>query len=90
MTGTDQALREPDTSDGAESTHRLGRLSLAGAVLATLAGWVTTTPSLVPRSWMVQLLLTGLTIAIAYGVGAFLGWAYRSLELPVLPLGRVV
>ena len=85
MTGTDQALHEPEVSDGAKSTHRLGRLSLTGAVLATLAGWVTTTPSLVPRSWMVQLLLTGLTMAIAYGIGAFLGWAYRSLELAVLP-----
>ena len=85
MASTDLASREPNITDGAESTHRLGRLSLTGAVLATLAGWVTTTPSLVPRSWMVQLLLTGLAMAITYGIGAFLGWAYRSLQLPLLP-----
>jgi uncharacterized membrane protein len=68
--------------------RRLGRLSLTGALLATVAAWTTTTPSLVPRSWPVQLLLTGVTIAVVYGLGAFLGWAYRSLELPVVP-GRV-
>lgn len=65
--------------------RRLHRLSLTGAILATLAGWTTTTPSLVPRSWAVQLLLTGVTMALAYAVGAFLGWVYRSWQLPRIP-----
>jgi uncharacterized membrane protein len=87
MSEAEQATAEPRTTP---ATHprgwrRLRRLSLTGAVLATLAGWMTTTPSLVPRSWAVQLLLTGVTMALVYGVGAFLGWAYRSLELPVAP-----
>lgn len=87
LTDGGQTTLEPETVQTVEPgrRHRLGRLSLTGAVLATLAGWVTTTPSLVPRSWMVQLLLTGLTMAIAYGIGAFLGWAYRAMELPVAP-----
>jgi uncharacterized membrane protein len=32
-----------------------------------------------------QALLTGLALAIAYGIGAFLGWGYRTLQLPNIP-----
>ena len=87
MSHAEQATAEPRTAQVTRPRgwRRLRRMSLTGAVLATLAGWVTTTPSLVPRSWAVQLLLTGVTMALGYGVGAFLGWAYRSLELPVAP-----
>lgn len=83
----DVAAAEASPAPPSRGRHRLHRLSLTGALLATLAGWVTTTPSLVPRSWAVQLLLTGVTMALFYGFGAFLGWAYRGLHLPGLPTG---
>ena len=66
---------------------RLRRLSLPGAVLGLVATLLTATPSLVPRAWYIELALAGLTGAIAYGIGALAGWAYRGLGLPDLPAG---
>jgi uncharacterized membrane protein len=89
LQGSDSTEDSTDESSGVDGPsprkRRTRRLSLTGAILAMLAGWMTTTPSLVPRSWAVQLLLTGVCMAVVYGVGAFLGWAYRTLELPVIP-----
>ena len=65
--------------------RRPGRLSLAGAVLGLTFGAMSVTPSLVPRAWYLQVLVTGLCIATGYGLGAFVGWAYRALGLPNLP-----
>ena len=48
------------------------------------------TPSLVPRAWFLQALVTGLCVVTGYGLGAFVGWAYRSLRLPNLPDRRPV
>ncbi len=67
--------------------RRPGRLSLAGAVLGLTFGGMSVTPSLVPRAWFLQALVTGLCIATGYGLGAFVGWAYRALGLPNLPPG---
>jgi uncharacterized membrane protein len=55
----------------------LGMLAMCASVL----------PSLVPRAWYIEAALAGLAGAIAYGLGALAGWAYRSLELPGLPAG---
>lgn len=40
-------------------------------------------PSLVPRAWSTQSILAGLCLISAYAIGAFLGWGYRALMLPV-------
>ena len=66
---------------------RPGRLSLAGGMLGLAFGAMSATPSLVPRAWYLQVLLTGLSVATGYGLGAFVGWAYRALGLPDLPAG---
>ena len=65
--------------------RRPGRLSLTGAVLGLTFGAMSVTPSLVPRAWFLQALVTGLCVVTGYGLGAFVGWAYRSLRLPDLP-----
>ena len=62
-----------------------GRLSLTGGVLGLTFGAMSVTPSLVPRAWFLQALVTGLCVVTGYGLGAFVGWAYRSLRLPDLP-----
>jgi uncharacterized membrane protein len=62
---------------------RLGRsgrsLSPTGLVLALTCYCVSMTPSLIPRGWLFQGLLTGLSVIAGYAVGAFLGWATRRL-----------
>ena len=45
------------------------------------------TPSLVPRSWLVNGVLVGMCMITGYGLGSFLGWAYRTLHLPNLQSG---
>ena len=89
MTAT--AIHEDVTSDDVTEAseprrHRsLGRLSLTGAVLGLTFGAMSVTPSLVPRAWFLQSLVTGLCVVTGYGLGAFAGWAYRALRLPNLP-----
>jgi uncharacterized membrane protein len=66
--------------------------SVTGGVLGLAFAAMSVTPSLVPRGWLIQAVLVGVCAVTGYGLGAFLGWAYRSLELPDLPPGvrRVV
>ena len=52
---------------------------------ASTFGAMSVTPSLVPRAWFLQALVTGLCVVTGYGLGAFVGWAYRALRLPTLP-----
>ena len=75
----------PDAVPGADPGRRRrrpGRLSLAGCLLGLVFGAMSVTPSLVPRAWYLQAVLTGLCLITGYGLGAFLGWAYRALGLP--------
>lgn len=79
---------EPDPRQDVDSDqrwHGLRRLSLTGAVFGTLAIWASATPSLVPRGAVIQALLAGLCLIVAYGIGALVGWIYRLLELPLAP-----
>jgi uncharacterized membrane protein len=62
-----------------------------GLVVATLFFAASLTPSLLPRHFAVQGLLSGLALAVGYGVGVFLVWLWRYLELatPSARLDRV-
>ena len=96
MTATEQAQVGPTKGapgaglpgagpEASRRRRRPGRLSLAGGVLGLTFGAMSVTPSLVPRGWLVQSLLVGVCVATGYGLGAFVGWAYRALGLPFLP-----
>lgn len=64
--------------------ERYGRtFSYWGLVVATCFFAASLTPSLLPRPYAVQGLLSGLALAVGYGVGVFLVWLWRYLELPV-------
>jgi len=55
------------------------RFSPTGLVLALTCYCISMTPSLIPRGWLFQGLLTGLSMIAGYAAGAFLGWATRRL-----------
>ncbi|HEU4511802.1 MAG TPA: alpha/beta-hydrolase family protein [Nocardioidaceae bacterium] len=52
-------------------------LSLPGVAGALLFGAISFTPSLAPRDWLLQGIVNGLSAAIGYGVGVFVGWVSR-------------
>ncbi|WP_254665982.1 alpha/beta-hydrolase family protein [Streptomyces sp. WMMB 322] len=56
---------------------------LSGTCLATLFFWLSLTPSLVPRPWLLQGVIGGITAAIGYGIGTLLGRAARHALLSV-------
>jgi uncharacterized membrane protein len=58
-------------------------LSASGLVFATLFFATSLTPSLIPRTYVTQGALSGLSASVGYGVGVFFRWLWRYLELPV-------
>ncbi|MFG3495907.1 alpha/beta hydrolase [Streptomyces sp. NPDC047928] len=52
---------------------------LTALVAATLFFWLSLTPSLVPRPWLLQGVIGGITAAIGYAVGAAAGGVFRAL-----------
>lgn len=54
--------------------------SLSGAVLATGFLAMSLTPSLLPRTWLIQGLISGVSAATGYAIGALLGRLLRRVD----------
>ncbi|MGW0248137.1 alpha/beta hydrolase [Nocardia goodfellowii] len=52
-------------------------LNYVGLIFATLFFALSVTPSLVPRDWLFQGLISGINAALGYGVGCVLEWLFR-------------
>lgn len=63
-------------------------LSTIGLIVGTLFFAASLSPSLVPRTWTMQGVLSGLSLAAGYAAGVALRWCWSYLELPV-PSRRV-
>lgn len=61
----------------------LRSLSPVGAILATLFFALSLSPSLVPRPFVLQGVLSGMALAAGYGLGVLGRWLWLYLELPV-------
>jgi len=59
-------------------------LSYPGIVLATLFFSASLSPSLLPRPYILQALLSGVALACGYGIGCIVSHIWRYLELPLL------
>lgn len=57
----------------------LARLSTTGVVTAAIAWCISLAPSLIPRGWLFQAVITGIVAAVGYGFGAALGGFARWL-----------
>jgi uncharacterized membrane protein len=53
------------------------RCSYAGLVMAVLSFSVSVTPSLLPRTWLVQGLVSGVSASMGYAFGVVIGWPAR-------------
>jgi uncharacterized membrane protein len=58
-------------------------LSIPGILLGTLFFAASLTPSLIPRGWVLQGVLSGLCMAAGYGIGVAYRWLWGYLELPL-------
>ncbi|WOX05493.1 alpha/beta hydrolase [Microbulbifer pacificus] len=58
--------------------------STAGLLVGTTFFALSLTPSLIPREGVVQGVISGFSFAAGYGVGVFLAWLWRFLELPAV------
>ena len=57
--------------------------SLSGSSVALLFWWQSLTPTLIPRSWQTQAVVSAICLAVGYGLGSFAGrWADRRLQWP--------
>ncbi|MFQ6230640.1 alpha/beta hydrolase [Nocardia sp. NPDC002869] len=59
-------------------------LNYVGLVVATVFFALSVSPSLLPRDWMFQGLISGINAAIGYGVGCLLEWLFRLWVRPRL------
>lgn len=57
----------------------VNRLSPTGVVFGVIAWCVSLAPSLIPREWLFQAVLSGLCVVIAYGTGSTIGGFVRWL-----------
>ena len=63
--------------------------SAGGLLVGTLFFAASLTPSLLPRTYLTQGVLSGCSLAAGYGVGVFWRWLWDYMELPK-PQGRVL
>lgn len=56
--------------------------SVTGLVVAALTAWVSLMPSLLPREWHYQGIVTGVSMLVGYGVGVAIRTVWRRLVLP--------
>lgn len=61
--------------------RRLDALSTGGWLFGLLFAALSLTPSLIPRTYVVQGVLCGCAFAAGYGIGVFLEWLWNFLEL---------
>ena len=66
--------------------HYLRSLGRTGVVVALLFFAISLTPSLLPRSWPIQGLLSGISAAGGYGIGEFIRWMFKHLPFPAASL----
>lgn len=74
-----------------QATPSWRTFSFVGLAVGTLFFAASLTPSLLPRHFGVQGVLSGLALAVGYGVGVFLVWLWFYLEIPEFrsPIQRV-
>lgn len=65
-------------------------LSVSGLTMAALAAWVSLMPSLLPRAWHYQGLVTGVSMLLGYGLGVAVRTVWKRLVAPRIALHTTV
>ncbi|MFD3704084.1 alpha/beta hydrolase [Nocardia sp. NPDC058658] len=75
---------------GLHLVDRFFHPNYAGLVVATMFFGLSLTPSLLPRDWFFQGLISGINATIGYGIGCALAWAWRKWAAPRITLPEQV
>lgn len=78
-------LQQMDLSRSARPVSRAGLsrpLSAAGLLVGVLFFAVSLTPSLIPRPYLIQAVISGVSLAAGYAIGVFLRWLWSFFQLP--------
>nr|WP_067704641.1 alpha/beta-hydrolase family protein [Nocardia jejuensis] len=73
-------------ADAAQRVEKIIDLNHTGLVVATVFFAWSVTPSLVPRDWLFQGLISGINAALGYGVGCVLQWLFRRWIRPKITI----
>jgi uncharacterized membrane protein len=65
----------------------LPRYTWSGTLGALLFGCSSLTPSLLPRGWLIQGIIAGITAAVGYGVGVLVAWFVAELTASRMSAG---
>ncbi|MBJ8344557.1 alpha/beta-hydrolase family protein [Antrihabitans sp. YC2-6] len=68
--------------------ERVVDLNYVGLVVAGLFFAWSVTPSLLPRDWMFQGLISGINAAMGYGAGCVLEWLFRKFAVPRIQISQ--
>jgi uncharacterized membrane protein len=79
------ADREVAGARPSRGRHQIRPLSRAGLAVALVSGWLSLTPSLLPRGWLHQGLITGVSVAAGYALGWLVGRLVRVRPRPWHP-----
>src|SRR4051812_31749720 len=79
VTAVDEPEHEPEHERDRGRRRHLLRFGWAGTAVALLLAWSSFTPSLLPRSPLLQGLVAGVAGAFGYGLGETVAWAVRRL-----------
>lgn len=78
MGGSSVAVRPFDDRRDRHRFFHAPHYSLAGVTVALALGCASFTPSLAPRNWLWQGIVSGLSAVAGYGVGTLLAWLPRA------------
>jgi uncharacterized membrane protein len=71
--------RPPSDTRRGRLLRHLPRYPWSGTVGALLFSYASYTPSLLPRGWLLQGLVAGITAAVGYSVAVFIAWFVREV-----------
>lgn len=77
---------EPRVVAVLRSVEHAIRPNYTGVVIGAIFFAWSVSPSLLPRTWIFQGLVSGISAVIGYGVGCVLEWAFRKWAWPRLPV----